>query len=223
MPKSISGTRTKKGGVDTSSNYSGPITNVGSIRDIEHTQTRLAVQSAISRYETVIGLGTNEVKIANLDGAYGLADLGDGSIYLNRKYYNDGSIVAKKIKDEASGWAVKTTRPAGHTVVHELAHQTWSRYASRDGAVNTTGKQRAATVEAGKKISALYSEWRGQVLSKKRKSLGEYATTNADEWFAEYMTAGTIGTKGARRDKYAKALVKITKQYGLKRGIATKY
>lgn len=226
MGKTISGTRNSKkfndfGGSDGS--YKGGVLNVGSIRDIKHAPTRLEVQGAISRYESALGLGTTNVKIATLNGALGVAMPATGEVYLNRKYFVDGSIAETTRKAESTGFLVSTTRPVGHVVVHELAHQTWSTFAAGRGARETTGKQQKATIEASKKISNLYKEWRKEVSTKKRKPLGKYSTTNANEFFAEYMTAGTIGTKGARRDKYAKALVSITKQYGLKRGIATKY
>lgn len=175
-------------------------TNTGGMknRDMEKQINR-----AISRYEKVMGVRERHVRLADLDGAYGVTYIdanGSQGIYLDRKLFD-----VPKRKFEAdykksnydNGFKNVTNRAAQHTVTHELAHATWtSSY--------TSAKHKAA----GKEISSLYQKWSKD---KKKKGYGTYGRRDVDEFWAEVVAKGIHG----KSDKYTKKAIGIAKKYKL--------
>lgn len=177
------------------------VKNIGSIRDIADKVSNREVKRAISKYHSRVGLNTREVKIADLKNAYGIAAISSssnsGTVYLDRKSFNNSKTLIKAKKAEYKrGIKVETNKAIQHTTVHELAHVTWTNHHS-----GTKHKQ------AGKEISKLYREYKRS----KSNSLGEYASTNVNEFYAEGMSKAILGKK----DKYSSKLLSITKKYKL--------
>jgi hypothetical protein len=190
-------------GRDGGGNYSGGISKVGSLREIEDKQLRKEIQQGISKFESRLGVRQRNVKLADLKGAVGVhVTSGEGksqAVYLNRKIFEKGDIkTIKQIKERAykSNFLVKTNKPTQHTVVHELAHATWNS--------NLTGKKQK---DAGKEINSLYK----QFLKDNPKSWGSYSKSKLNEFYAEGITKAVLG----KSDKYTKALIRITKKYEL--------
>lgn len=209
MPKTIGGTRIGKRNIDILPQGAKPPQNIGSLRDIPDRWVRLEVQSGISRFEAVYGIQTQEIKTAELDGAYGLAYIGgakEGTILLDLKAHSDAQqLIRDKVKEYQSGFKVKTNAPLKHTVIHELGHITWNSLKENRG-----GKWEAA----GKELRTLYSTFRKEVLGGK-KPFSNYGTANIDEFFAEAITGSIIGTKQTRRNKFVKGVQRIVKKYKL--------
>ena len=201
MAKTSGSTRTTpkgpKAGIEgKDTNYKGSIRNVGGIRDIKDDTARLAVQRAVSEFAKQYGLPTREVKIADLQGVYGIG--GASGIYLNRRFYNNpASILAAKAASYKSGWSVPTTAPLRHTVIHELAHSAWQ-------------SGRRANAKLTKGIQALWTRYKAEVRSGKNP-IGKYATSNIDEFWAEGITQATIGRK---QTYYSRKLKALLKKYG---------
>lgn len=179
-----------------------------SIKDMKHRDMQKEVQQAISRYEAVMGLREKSIKLADLDGAYGVTFISsDGSkgIYLDKSLFDRSKKEFEK--DYASsnykrrgGFKNKTRKPAQHTVTHELAHATWcSSY--------TGSKQKAA----GKEITALYKQFMKDKSSVRKKNYGSYGTSNVDEFWAEVITKGIHGDN----DRYTRKALSIAKKYKL--------
>lgn len=163
------------------------------------------VKSAVSRFESVLGIRQKSVRLADLpEGTLGVhfTSAGEGKsvgILLNRKSFNQKrrDIEAQTRKGYESGWSTRTHKPIAHTVTHELAHATWNQHLKSP-----------AAKEAGAKITKVYNAW---LKDKKRKGYGKYAHTNVSEFFAETITKGIHGTK----DKYTRALFGIVKKHKL--------
>lgn len=178
---------------------SGGVKNVGSIREIKDLKQNKEVKRAISKYHSRIGLNTKEVKIADLKGAFGVAEIKGNSatVYLDRKSFNNSKEFVKKKKQEyLKGEKVATNSARQHTVIHELAHATWSKY-------HTSEKHK----NAGEEIEKLYKQYKNS----KSKVLGRYAKENVNEFYAEGMSQAILGKKGT----YSKKLLSITKKYKL--------
>ena len=184
-------------------NYSGNISGVESLKNIKDKKLYGAMKEAISRYHSALGIPQKEVKLANIDGAYGVHVTANGKsegVYLNKKIFKNGtvkSVSEMKAKDYKSGWATKTNKPVAHTLTHELAHATWNSHLSAPNAK-----------AAGKEIKSLYKKWSGD---KKKKGYGQYSKTNVNEFWAETITKGIHG----KADKYTKAAKSIVKKYKL--------
>jgi len=203
MAKTSGRTRPPAGGIegkDRITTYKGKINNLAGIRDIKDERSRLQVQRAISEFERQYGLPTQNVNIATLDG--GVVGLGgQDTVILNRQYYdNAAKLIKAKRSAYKSGWSVPTTTPIRHTVIHELAHAQWQ--SGRPGTPKglTDG------------INKLYKRFRAEVRTGKNP-LGEYATSNVDEFWAEGITQATIGTK---QTYYSRRLKALLKKYGKK-------
>lgn len=193
----------RAGIVDGGGKYKGDIRNKESLVHIKDPKVYKEVKEAISRYEAVMGVRQRNVKLADMNGAYGAHVTSiDGlsvAVYLNKKYYNKShkDFVADKKADYASGWSTKTNRPAAHTVTHELAHATWNSHL-------TAPKAKAA----GFVINKLYETWSKDT---HKKGYGKYATKNVNEFWAETVTKAVHGTP----DRYTKAVKAIAKKYKL--------
>ena len=185
------------------SNSKGSITGVESLKNIQDKKLYNEMKSAISRYHSALGIPQKEVKLANLEGAYGVHVTENGKskgVYLDKATFKKGtvqSVSAQKQKDYASGWSTKTNKPVAHTLTHELAHATWNSHLSSPNAK-----------AAGKEIKSLYKKWSGD---KKKTGYGKYAKTNVNEFWAETITKGIHG----KSDKYTKAAKSIVKKFKL--------
>ncbi len=161
------------------------------------------INRAISRYEAVMGIRERNVRLADLDGAYGVTYINkDGSqgIFLNKKEFDvpkQQFEATYKSKNYETGFKNYTNRAAQHTVTHELAHATW-----------TSSYQAPNCQAAGKEINALYKKW---VKDKKKKDYGSYSRQNVDEFWAETITKGIHGNS----DEYTKKAIAIAKKYKL--------
>lgn len=185
------------------SNYTGRITEVESLKNIQDRKLYNEIKAAISRYYKTLGIPQKEVKLADLENAYGVHVTENGksaAVYLNKKIFKTGtvqSITAQKSADYKSGWATKTNKPVAHTLTHELAHATWNKALKSPKAV-----------AAGKQIEKLYTTWKGD---RRKKGYGRYAKSNVNEFWAETITKGIHGTS----DKYTKAALSIARKYKL--------
>lgn len=184
------------------------LSSESSIKDMENRDMQKEVQQAISRYEAKMGLREKSIKLADLDGAYGVTFIdGSGShgIFLDKKLFD----VPKKEFEEQyrksnykrrGGFKNVTRNAAQHTVTHELAHATWcSDYVS--------AKHQAA----GKEIKKLYKKFLADKSSVRKKNYGSYGTGNVDEFWAEVITKGIHGDN----DSYTRKAFKIAKRYKL--------
>lgn len=183
-------------GKDT--NYKGPIKQIGGIADIKDDRARLAVQRAVSQFTKQYGLPTREVKTAILSpNVFGIG--GQIGVILNRKFYDDAAkLIEYKQRGYKSGWAVPTTSPLKHTVIHELAHAAW-----QSGRVNANKKLTEG-------IKKLHTRYLAEV-RKGKNPIGQYATSNIDEFWAEGITQATIGRK---QSYYSRRLKQLLKKYG---------
>lgn len=187
----------------TSGQFGKMLNTATSTGGMKNRDMEKQISRAVSRYEKVMGVRDRHVRLADIEGAYGvtlISSNGSQGVYLNRKYFD-----TSKRKFEAdykrfnydNGFKNVTNRAAQHTVTHELAHATWtSSYSS--------AKHRAA----GKEISSLYKTWSKD---KKKKGYGTYGRKNVDEFWAEVVTKGIHG----RSDKYTRKAISIAKKYKL--------
>ena len=173
-----------------------------SLDSLPHREVTKQLNRAISRYDAVMGVRERNIRVADLDGAYGVTYFNTGgstNIYLDKKFFsqhrNDIEAQYRK-KNYETGFKNVTNRPIQHTLTHELAHATWtSSYSSP--------KHKAA----GKEIQSLYKNW----MKKSHKGYGSYAKKNVDEFWAEVITKAVHG-KG---DSYSRKAVSFAKKYGL--------
>ena len=179
--------------------------NIESLKNIKDRQLYNEMKSAISRFYKEMGLPQRDVKLADMDGAYGVhVTSGDGKslgVYLNKKHFKNGTkqtITEKLNSAYKSGHLTKTNKPVAHVMTHELAHSVWNAHLKG-----------AKYQAAGKEISKVYHAW--QKDSKGRKGYGSYTGTNVSEFWAEVITKGIHG----KSDKYTKALKSIAKKYKL--------
>lgn len=158
----------------------------------------LTLKQGISKYESRLGLRTQKVMLADLSkDTLGIG--GGGEVHLNAKYFDTtkNKIIQSERRSYDKGHSTVTNKPIQHTLIHELAHNTWQN--------SMTGtKQKAAGIE----IKKVYKEWRND---KRKKGYGNYAESNVSEFYAETITNGMIGTS----DKYTKKLFGIAKKYKL--------
>lgn len=202
MGRNSSGTR---GGLQPGdSSYKGTVSGVESLVKMKDPQMYKETKQAISRYHSVMGVRQRDVKLAEMSaGTLGVhvtsADGKSKAVYLNKKYFNGGkrSVEASTRKGYQSGWHTKTNKPSAHTVTHELAHATWNEYLTSPNAK-----------AAGKEIKRLYTAW-GK--DKKKTGYGDYARTNASEFWAETVTKAVHG----KADKYTRKVKEIAKKYKL--------
>lgn len=185
------------------SNYKGKISGVESLKNIKDKALYNEMKAAISRYHSALGIPQKEVKLANLEGAYGVHVTVAGksaAIYLDKGTFKTGtvkSVTAAKESDYARGWATKTNKPVAHTLTHEMAHATWNNHLTAPNAK-----------AAGKDIRALYKKWSSD---NKKTGYGKYSKTNVNEFWAETITKGIHG----KADKYTKAAKSIVTKYKL--------
>lgn len=199
MGRNSGGTR---GGNDGGGMFTGKISNIGSLVEMKDPAMYKATKQAISRYHSVLGVRQREVKLADMEGAYGVHVTSNGkskAVYLDRTHFNNKARVVAQAHQSnyTSGWSTHTNKPIAHTVTHELAHATWNNH--------LTGANQLA---AGKEIRTLYRQWRRDG---KKKGYGKYAKTNINEFWAETVTKAVHGNK----DKYTTAVKAICKKYKL--------
>lgn len=170
---------------------------------LSHRDTVKELHRGISRFEAVMGVRERHIQVADLDGAYGVTYLGrDGSqgIYLSRKAFDKSksAVGQQYYKDNyATGFKNVTRAPVQHTITHELAHSTWTRFYD-------TPKHKAA----GKEITELYKRW---TKDHKKKGYGLYGASNVDEFWAEVITKAVHG----KADRYTKRAVNIARRWKL--------
>ena len=180
------------------------IRNVESLKNIKDKQLYNEMKSAISRFYKEMGLPQRDVKLADMDGAYGVHVTQNGKtegVYLNKKYFKNGtkkSITEKLNSAYQSGHLTKTNKPVAHVMTHELAHSVWNAH--------MTG---AKQVAAGKEVQKVFNAWKKDKAAK--KNYGSYTGSNVSEFWAETITKGIHG----KSDKYTKALKKIATKYKL--------
>lgn len=161
------------------------------------------LRRGISRYEKVMGVRERSIRVADLDGAYGLTWINsDGSqgILLDKKAFSGKrkDVEARyKKQNYETGFKNVTNRAIQHTITHELAHATW-----------TSSYKGANQVAAGKEIRHLYKQWSADT---KKKGYGSYGKSNVDEFWAEVVTKGIHG----KSDKYTRKAIKIAKRFKL--------
>lgn len=113
------------------------LTTATSTGGMKNRDMEKQINRAISRYEKVMGVRERHVRLADIDGAYGVTYIGaNGSqgIYLSRRHFDTSKRkfeAAYKKSNYDNGFKNVTNRAAQHTVTHELAHATWtSSYSS---------------------------------------------------------------------------------------------
>lgn len=174
-----------------------------SLDTLPHRDVVKALQSGISRYESVMGVRDRSIRVADLRGAYGVTFLnanGSQGIYLDRKAFSGTKRqieAAYRKSNYATGYKNLTNRAIKHTITHELAHASWTSSYSAP-------KYKAA----GKEIQYLYKTWRGD---QSKKGYGSYGRTNVDEFWAEVITKGIHGSS----DKYTRAAIGIAHRFKL--------
>jgi hypothetical protein len=155
-------------------------------------------------------------------GTLAYAESDSGRVVLHKELLNTGKMEATMRKNQDAGWLAKTTKGTGHLVTHELSHVTWNSRKAATSFAGLKGKQKAATAKMNKEIADLYGKFRKDWQAGKTP-ISTYATANINEFYAEGLTQGVMGTPTTRRNKYAKGLVAITRKYGIKNSVATKY
>lgn len=186
------------------------IRNAESIGNMEHRDMQKEINQAISRFTAELDLPERNIKLANLDGAYGATFVGpdgSGGIYLDKKTFD-----VPKAQFEAAykksnyarrgGFKNVTRKPAQHTVTHELAHALWaSAYRTEE------------SLAARKEIRALYRDWRKDTSTVRKKNYGSYGASSVDEFWAEVITKGVHGDN----DRYTRRAQAIAKKYLIKK------
>ena len=180
--------------------YRGKIENERSLSTLKHNEVFRELKQGISKYESRLGLRVQKVMLADLNKST-LGVGGDGVVHLNAKHFDTtkNKIIRAERRSYDMGHSTVTNKPIQHTLIHELAHNTWQS--------NMTGtRQKAASVE----IKKVYNEWKKDK-NRSRKGYGTYAASNINEFYAETVTKGVIG----KSDKYTKKIIEITKKYKL--------
>lgn len=188
----------------------GSIKNPESLKNIPDAKLYRETMAAISRFHSALGVREREIKLADLDGAFGVhlttLEGKSAGIFLDKQTFSQTAkeVAAQKQKLYDENWSTRTNKPVAHTVTHELAHATWNSHLK--GA-----NQRAA----GKEIRALYKQFRadvnGNVIIPELKDYGRYSRSNVNEWFAETVTKAVHG----KADRYTVGLKTIIKKYNL--------
>lgn len=180
--------------------YKGKIENVRSLSTLKHNDVYRELKQGISKYESRMGLRVQKVLLADLSSnTLGIG--GGGEVHLNAKHFDTtkNKIINQERRSYDMGHSTVTNKPIQHTLIHELAHNTWQSSMGR-----TSPKHKAAEIE----IRQVYNKWKKD---KRKKGYGTYAASNISEFYAETITKGVIG----KSDKYTKALIGITKKYKL--------
>lgn len=185
------------GGIRRDTTYKGKIKNVESLIHMKDPELYKATKEAISNFAAKLGIPSRDVKLADLSGnVMGIG--GNGSVYLNKKYFNKSAKdFAKTMKlNYDTGHLTKTNKPLAHVVNHELAHASW-----------ISSKTSPKAIAAGKDINNLYNAW----LKNGAKGYGKYAKSNVDEFWAEASTKAAHG----KADTYSQAVKAIYTKYKL--------
>lgn len=205
MAKSSGSDRKSAGGGiknDGGGNYSGSVKNPESLKNIKDRELQREIQQGISKYESRLGIGTKNIMLADLAGAYGVhVTVGGKSegIYLDKKTFKNGNVKKVTTTKKAaykSKFLTQTNKPVQHTIVHELGHATWNSHLSSQKAVS-----------ASKSIRTMYAKFKKE----KPKGYGKYAYSNVNEFWAEATTRAVLGSN----DKYTGFVKKTIKKYKL--------
>lgn len=187
---------------DGGGDYKGGIKNVESLKNIKDRELQREIQQGISKYESRLGIGTTNIKLADLSGALGVHVTKNGksdAIYLDRKTFKNAS--ADKISKTVNSayktkFLTKTNKSVQHTVIHELGHSTWNSHFKSDNAI-----------KASKSIREMYSKF----VKEKPKGYGKYAYSNVNEFWAEATTKAVLDSS----DKYSNFVKKTIRKYKL--------
>jgi len=176
-------------------------------------QQRAVISKMFKKY----GFEANTVAMADLDGAHGVAYIGTKQVYLNKNGFKDAKkLIASKKREYESGFKTITKNPLQHTLVHELAHIKWT---TEMGGISKESESKVQSLfKQAKQEAKMLNKKYGQG-AKKKWSLGSYALTNVNEFWAEASTQYHIGR---RQSKYSKEIGKIwEKEFKKKAGKAT--
>lgn len=182
--------------------FSGDIKNKESLKNIKDRELQREIQQGISKYESRLGLRTQNIMLADLKGAYGVHVTANGKsegIYLDKKTFKTGTVdKITKVKKSAykSKFLTATNKPVQHTIVHELGHATWNSHL-----------RSASAIAAGKVIKTAYKKF----LKENPKGYGKYSKSNVNEFWAEATTKSVLGTS----DYYTNFVKKTIKKYKL--------
>lgn len=205
MGKSSGSDRKSSGGGiknDGAGNYKGEIKNVESLKNIKDRELQREIQQGISKYESRLGIGTTNIMLADLSGAYGVHVTVNGKsdgIYLDKRTFKKGNvdkITAIKKAAYRTKFLTKTNKPVQHTIVHELGHATWNSNFRSENAI-----------KASRSIREMYAKFSKE----KPKGYGKYAYSNVNEFWAEVTTRAVLGSS----DKYTRFVKSTIKKYKL--------
>lgn len=189
-------------GKDGGGNYSGSIKNPESLKNIKDRELQRELQQGVAKYESRLGIGTTNIMLADLEGAYGVHVTSGGKsegIYLSKKHFKNAS-VDSVVKSKKSGYKTKfstpTNKPVQHTLIHELGHATWNSALSSKSAVG-----------ASKSIRSMYKTFKKE----KPRAYGSYAYSNVNEFWAETTAKAVLG----KSDKYTRFVKSTIKKYKL--------
>ena len=187
---------------DGAGNYKGEIKNEESLKNIKDRELQREIQQGISKYESRLGLRTNNIMLADLDGAYGVHVTIAGQsagVYLSKKHFKN-TTVEKVIKVKKEGYKTKfstpTNKPVQHTLIHELGHSTWNSHLRSENAI-----------KAKKSITQMYKTFKKE----KPRAYGSYAYSNVNEFWAEATAKAVLG----KSDKYTRFVKSTIKKYKL--------
>jgi len=205
MGKSSGSDRKSAGGGiknDGGGNYGGSVKNPESLKNIKDRELQREIQQGISKYESRLRIGTRNIMLADLAGAYGVHVTAGGKsegIYLDKKTFKNGSVDKVSSSKRAaynSKFLTRTNKPVQHTIIHELGHATWNSHFTAKNAIN-----------ASKSIRTMYAKFKKE----KPKGYGKYAYSNVNEFWAEATTKAVLGSS----DKYTSFVKKTIKKYKL--------
>lgn len=192
----------RKGSIDGGGNYKGDIKNKESLKNIKDRELQREIQQGISKYDSRLGLRTQNIMLADLTGAYGVHVTVNGEsegVYLSKSHFKNSTVEkVSKIKNDGykTGFSTRTNKPVQHTLIHELGHATWNSALKSKNAIN-----------AGKVIRAQFAKF-----SKQRpKGYGTYAHSNVNEFWAEATAKAVLGTS----DAYTRFVKNTIKKYKL--------
>lgn len=169
------------------------------------------IKGAVSRFETQLGvdLARGNIGFADLSerGALGVHfGVGDErTVYLDQAFFDRSiqEINADLKKASDSGFLVATKKPIAAVMTHELAHSVWV-----DRIEGSNDSKRLKALE--KEVRTLYRQHNKQIATTGSFPISRYASTNINEFVAEGVTKGLIGTT---QNKYSRRLVALFKEY----------
>lgn len=189
------------------------------ISEMKNKDTAKSLMKAVTKVYKTLGLRTTDIRLANLDGAYGVTyltsnDGGKDKVFLDAKFFDrPKSVVAKEYAKHnytlRNGVSFKheTSSPVQHTMTHELGHTFWNHWATDP-----------KSIAMGKELRKVYKEFKKD---KNTSYRGSYGRSSVDEFLAE-MVAVAVHPKvaytrsGATKgydEKYVTEVKRIIKKY----------